>query len=440
MSEKEILEQDQKPKQDQTEVQILDKHDKPIPDKKRKEKKKNKNLKNALFTIIWLYFLSRLIITDFDLLVANHYLHINPILYSSLRILFISLFILVVWMRIGNKRFWKNFGLFLLFPIYPGLYNVLKTLLWTIPSKLIKHKKTATLYNYIEWYFDFFFHFKRKMAIGIIFLLSFISLYSLGSQLMVIPIILFSFLQISHLRRRYNETYEPIKIFQLKLELSDPERDENLSKEKLKEQFDKITEDAKKREEEGKTEFLEMEHLLLMSEFSHVFNAKIRDILNKRSYLKSFIWKAIYSFLISMVFFGGINYALYIMDSNNFEIEYSPGYFDFFYYSFFTIIPDGTDIEPITMVAKSIRMTGVIIGVFINLLVLAVYFSVSSDRYKENLEKVVRYTDIYSDEIKKHFKEKYGKDPSDGLKQLKIASSALKSINAIRNVFNVPKK
>jgi uncharacterized membrane protein YgaE (UPF0421/DUF939 family) len=92
------------------------------------------------------------------------------------------------------------------------------------------------------------------------------------------------------------------------------------------------------------------------------------------------------------------------------------------------------------MVAKSIRMTGVIIGVFINLLVLAVYFSVSSDRYKENLEKVVRYTDIYSDEIKKHFKEKYGKDPSDGLKQLKIASSALKSINAIRNVFNVPKK
>jgi hypothetical protein len=81
----------------------------------------------------------------------------------------------------------------------------------------------------------------------------------------VIPIILFSFLQISHLRRRYNETYEPIKIFQLKLELSDPERDENLSKEKLKEQFDKITEDAKKREEEGKTEFLEMEHLLARS-------------------------------------------------------------------------------------------------------------------------------------------------------------------------------
>jgi len=426
----------------QQEVQVLDKNDIPIPKKEDLKKvKKRKIPKRILFAFIWLYLVVRMIITDIDLFIVRSYYEINPVLYVTLRLLILSFIVLAIWIKIGNKKFWKNFGNFLLFPLYPGLFNILKVLLWGIPSKLINNKKTSLLYNYIEWYLDFFFNFKKSLIVGIVFLLSFISLFTLESHYMLIPIGLFTVLQILHLKRRYNETYEPIKIFQIKLNLSDPERDESVSPEKLKAQFEKVTEDVKKREKENvDAEIIEMERLLLMSEFSKAFNAKTKDILNTRSYLKSFIWKAIYSLLLSMVFFGGINYSLYIFDSSNFKIDFIPSYFDFFYYSFFTIIPDGTDIEPITATAKSIRMVGVVIGIVINLLVLAVYFSVSNDKYKENLEKILRYTEIYSTEISNHYKEKYGQEPADGIKKLKVASSALKSIEAIRKLFSLPKK
>lgn len=411
------------------EIQVLNGKGKPI--------QKKKAYKSIFFGIIWIYLFIRMVITDVDLFFINKYTTLNLELYIVLRLLLILLLTILVWIKIGNRRFWTNLGSFLLFPVYPGLFEVLKTLLWEVPSYLLKSKKVSLLYNYIEWYFDFFFNFKKKAFTTLIFMLSFILLFYLNSQLIIIPVLMFSFLQLLHLHKRFQETYEPIKIFQVHLHMPNPENDINLSKEKLKEQFEEIVE---KNQKEDKVGLLGMERLLMISEFSDAFNAKMRDILDRKSYLKSFIWKAIYSLIISMVFFGGINYGLYKMNPSHFKIEFEPTYFEFFYYSFFTIIPDGTDIEPITKSAKLVRMGGVIVGIFINLIVLAVYLAVNSERYRENLEKIIRYTDVYSNEVKEHFKEKYGKEPSEGLKNLKAAGKALKSIDHIRNLFSLPKK
>lgn len=128
-----------------------------------------------------------------------------------------------------------------------------------------------------------------------------------------------------------------------------------------------------------------------------------------------------------MFYFGTINYCIFKINNAHFSFISVPKFFDFFYYSFFTIIPDGTDITPITILSKSIRMTGVMVGVLINLLLLTVYLTISNERFKENLERLLNFTDNYSKGINVHFEKKYGKNPTEALKKLNTLGSSIDS-------------
>ena len=103
----------------------------------------------------------------------------------------------------------------------------------------------------------------------------------------------------------------------------------------------------------------------------------------------------------------------------------SVGFFFTFYYSFFTIFPDGTDIIPIDIVAKITRMSGVVVGVLINLLLLTVYLTISNEKFKENLSNLSDITDNYSKEIQIHFENKYGYNPTEGLNKIKNLGSSI---------------
>lgn len=417
---------------------VLDQNKNVIKRKESPTARRKTKIKRLLFGVIWFYFIIRVFITDIDLLLTYKYLSLTPSVYITLRILLTSLIILFIWIKAGNIRFWKNVGSFILYPIYPGATSIVKTLFWSVPKEMIDRKWQSLLYNYIDWTISFFVKFKYTLSKFILFLLAFILLFSLESYFLIIPILIFIILQVAHLYRRYKETFEPIRVFQIKLDFTSENIQEEFANEKLREKIEKAVGNIKDADEE-KAFMKQMEHFLLISEFTSAFNTKMKNALNNRSYLKSFLWKAVFSLLISMVFFGGVNYGIYKYDPLNFKIEvgFIPKYFHFFYYSFFTIIPDGTDIEPATNLAKMIRMAGVIVGIFINLLVLAVYFTVSSDKYKENLEKAIKFTDESSKEIRNYFIEKYGHEPTEGINKLKSLGSTiemtLKSVNDLLN-------
>jgi len=179
-----------------------------------------------------------------------------------------------------------------------------------------------------------------------------------------------------------------------------------------------------------------MEYFLMVGEFAKVLHQKISTVLNSRSYFKSFLFKGLYSFLFAMVIFGCINYCLFKTDPSNYYYSGTPKYFEFFYYSFFTIFPDGSDIEPLSRMAKVVRMCGVGVGVIVNLLILVVLVTVKSERYKENLQSLNDWANSYASEIAFYFEEKYGQKTADGLKFLiESGSETAKYLNKMKNLL-----
>ena len=96
------------------------------------------------------------------------------------------------------------------------------------------------------------------------------------------------------------------------------------------------------------------------------------------------------------------------------------------------------DIEPLTRLAKATRMAGVSVGVIINLLILAVYFTVRTDKYKENLQYLSNWSNEYSTKVEEYFFEKYGKKPADGLAMLKEAGNQIiEGIETIKKYLKI---
>ena len=83
-------------------------------------------------------------------------------------------------------------------------------------------------------------------------------------------------------------------------------------------------------------------------------------------------------------------------------------------------------------------MAGVLVGVLINLLLLTVYLTISNERFKENLEQLLNFTDNYSKGINVHFEKKYGKNPTEALKKLSALGSSIDStMKLIKTFMNI---
>ena len=395
------------------------------------KKKSRKSRKNLFFGIIWLYLLAKLIVTDIDAIIVPNLIGISTISYITLRILVLTGIVIIIWSRIGNKRFWKNLGLFLLFPIYPLGWKIIKNGVWDFPNFAHRHKLDFLLFSYFDLVISFAVKFKTTLIKWIGFLLAVTLMLIFNNPILYLSIAIFAILEISHLYRRWSELFGPIKLFQIKLghDVTSTPFSEDMIKKSIRK------DESKSKKEQ---QISEMEHLILMREFMGMFDKRVQNIMSSKSYMKSFIIKAFYSIFYAMIIFGAINFCLYKIDPTQYRFTGSPIYFDFFYYSFFTIIPDGTDIEPISYTAKLVKMLGVAVGYGINILIFALYISTNSKKYQENLSKVSIWSTDSNKFIEDYLNKKYGKNPTDGYKWLrKKGSNIEENINAWKKFFRV---
>ncbi|WP_236977359.1 hypothetical protein [Membranihabitans maritimus] len=404
----------QQPKQNDLKLEFLDYYKQHLSNWFEKP-----NLKLiTLFAFIYLYFIIRIVFTDIDFYLASRLFNISRGSYVTGRLLLVFSIISIYWLRSGNKRLIKNFILLVVYPFYPVLFKILKNLIWDLPKKLIRRNNFYFLFLYFDSLISLVVKLKYKVISVLFFLNAIFFMTVLKGHYLLIPIALFLVILFRHLHRRYKETFSPIKVFQLQVQNFKPKAhferakfDESISQMAIKAESDK--------------KITKMEYFLLIGELSRVFNQKVTEILDSKTYFQAFLAKAIYSFLLAMIIFGGINYCLYLIDSSHFLYKGGPKYFEFFYYSFFTIFPDGSDIEPITRFSKVIRMFGVLVGVLLNLLILVVLITVRSERYKENLQALSNWSLSYAEEITVYFEEKYGRKTVDALKYLVDSGSAL---------------
>lgn len=396
--------------------------------------KKSKSGKNFLFLVIWIYFFIRIFITDVDLLIFKSLIRITTVDYILIRGVSFLLILLITWYKIKNKRFWKNVGAFFLFPFYPGIWNVIKSIVYTIPKWLIINRQNYLLYVYAEKIIGFFAKFKLKLINFTLFASAiYITLFSDNNILLAIGITLLFYLQLHHLKIRWDELIGPVKVFQLELgKIQDKPTDSDFEKveNQIREAIIKANKDKKD------IIVHELEQYVLYSEFLNIFDAKLKRILSSQVYLINFINKSLYSFVYAIFIFGCINYNLFKINSLNYTYEGAPKLFEFMYYSFFNIFSEGVDIDPATRLSKVARMIGVSIGVIINFMILAVYFTVNTSRYKENLEGISLWAGTFSKRMDSQMQEKFKKDTTESKSWLKEqGSNIIEEVKKLRAFF-----
>lgn len=378
-------------------------------------------LKKTSFLVIWLYFILRFFITDIDGFFFPEKMNISSKIYILLRLLICSGLILLIWLYLGNKRFWKNVGLFFLFPIYPIGWTLVKNSFWDFPNFAFRYKLDFLLFSYFDAIISLLVRFKITLLKWIGFITATVLMISFDNEVLYFSIALFSILQLSHLYKRWLELFGPVKLFQINL--SEFNVSAPFSHDDIANHIDKNS------DKNGKNkDFKSMENLILIHQFMKLFDSKVQSTLNSKAYMKSFIVKAFYSVIYAMIVFSAINYCLYQIDSSHYKIELtSLGYFDFLFYSFFTIIPDGTNITPLTYASKTVKMLGVLIGYGINILIFALYIGINSKKFQENLEKVSVWSSNSSTNLTEYFSNKYGKNPIEGYEWLRQKGSQIET-------------
>lgn len=151
--------------------------------------------------------------------------------------------------------------------------------------------------------------------------------------------------------------------------------------------------------------------------------------------MKFFSIKIALTALITVILITLINVALFKIDSGNFTINAEGSLFDFFNYTIYSVIPDGTDITPKSLAAKTVRIFSTLAGVFILTILIAVFFSVGSEKYKEDVIEVINFSDDRISQIQNYIIEKYAIPANEAINELLNAKSAL--ANAISEIHKM---
>ncbi len=406
---------------------------------KKNEKKKNKHVfrKRVCYLLIWLYFLFSILIINPDAYFVVNFLDFSIFSYLIFRILIISSILMIIWKRVGNKRLWKTVGEFFLFPFYPGLWAFIKSFAYYIPRNFIKTKSFYLLFVYLEVVIGCIFNFKTKALSILIFLLGFSILLLIDNKIALsFGIILLLISQYNHLKVRWIELFGPLKILHLELPPI-TEKNQPITIEKIDRELRNAINKEKKNNSAMKNSLvIEVERYVVYSEVITALDAHVKDILNSKSYLKHLVVKSFYSLLFAVVIFGGVNYGLFKINPANYKVGGESNLFNFMYYSFFTIFSEGVDIDPVSQTAKAFRMLGVFIGAFINFLILAVYFTVVNEKYKQNLKGLTSWTTIFTGKMNEHMKKKHNRDGEQNKHWLKAQGSDIANhIESVQRFF-----
>lgn len=142
------------------------------------------------------------------------------------------------------------------------------------------------LYYYAEYIVKLFVDFKYVILKIALFIIGFVIMIRFDSLWLLIPITIFSSLQIWHLYMRFKQTFSPIKVFKISLDEIEEISQKPLSPEKLSETISDSKSNDKKTDEEKLIE--EMELFLIINEFTKGLNLKLKEIINRKVYMLSF--------------------------------------------------------------------------------------------------------------------------------------------------------
>lgn len=392
------------------------------PQLEKRTQTTKKIAKECLFSVTWLYILIKIFIVDVERYVFNRF-HFEGEWVLNFR--FFMLFVVgsLLWISLGNWSFLLNLSHFILYPFQWLFWRIPIFLFWRVPKLFHHQKRYVALFAYVNYLINVIWDLKKNLLTLSSFILAVVFvIYSSNQALLSISLLTFVVILLAHLYRRFNQAYSPVEIFTLNVEVLNAG---NASRLMLPESLLLQESQIKSGSDLEKTRITNIEKLIFLEALLGFAKAELRSFLSRRTYMKVFAAKIALTMVLVIFLITLINICLFKISPGSFLINSDSSFFEFLNYSIYSIMPDGTDIQAKSFLAKIVRLFSSFVGIFILVILITVFFSVGGDKYKEDINGVIDFSDKQANRIQSFMMEKYSMPVEEATKELQRVESAL---------------
>lgn len=374
---------------------------------------------NILFLLIWVIGLT-LIFFRIDLLITKH-LPANIKWINNIIPLF---YLFVILMIMYLQRWYYNLALV----FYPLLI-----IFWFVPKFVLSKGKIYLFFSYINYVWGSIREIKSSIFHFGLFISAFFLLLIIDSHgIRIFSMIISSYFYIRYVTKYIKSTFSTPQLFSSKFESSLTEIVESpAGKNEIIKSFEERSTERKLSEEEKKRK--QLERLILLNYGLDYIGQSLSGIKGKRAYIISWILKLILFVAISFIYLTFINYELFLIDNTNFKVLGTPSFFHFFYYTVKSITFNSIDIiTPVSILAMCIEMFSYfIIGIFVLILSVSVFFSSKMDYLNANIKKATDLCIKQNQTLAEYIKDKYQTDIQTAMIEFGNIQKSLETLKKI---------
>ncbi|MCK5641890.1 MAG: hypothetical protein KAJ19_13890 [Gammaproteobacteria bacterium] len=393
---------------------------------KQKKKKEtsiiHRSIRELVAVLFWLYTFFKLFVFDIDLYLVDKFFP-NYIWLLSFKFFIIIGVIATVWLVTKNKYIliWTLYILFYPFIIF----------LFKLPYFIFKQKSWVLAFALINAVISFFKSIKYNFITSAIYLIALCIIIKFNNTFLLwFSVIALLVILVATYLHRFIQIFKPSTIFQIYSKmvtmlrqapnkLFPPLEDElkNLpTKEMDNQQLEKWTQN--------------LQTSILFHRGCYFIAKKLKDYQNSKYNIITYVINWLLLIFITVLTFSAINYGLFKINNDLFNITVEPGFFYFFYYSFnyilFNTIEIITPIAPLSQVSIMIEefLALVLVVIFVTLL-----FSVKSDKHSNEINEAIDSIKKQAKKMEGFIEKEYKLPIEQAIKELeKIKGGAIKII------------
>lgn len=343
--------------------------------------KLRKGARDLLITLIWLYFLTKLLVFDLDIafLSAVAPKHVWLLDY---KFLFILGFASLLWATSPKRSIFKMVIYIISFPLI--------VFLWRVPGMILRSGNLTIILSVMNALAAAYTSFKY---IFITFTLSLISmivtLKATSKSLLLLAGLVLLFLIVTAYIRRMILAFKPSIMHQLFMRSFMAARKHGRSVYGIDEKIKAIA--VNELDQKQLTTWTQNLQTAVLFNRSCLFVAKkLRDYEKTGVPAVSYVLTIVILMIQTVVSFAFINFALYKFDANQFTTATDSGIFKFFFYSFNNLIFNSTSgIDPSSPLSQIVYMAQTFMILFLAVIFISVIVSEMRHRHSQDLQEAI---------------------------------------------------
>lgn len=341
-------------------------------------KKIKRLIRDIIFIMVWIGVIIKFLIVDWDVLLVEKYFPNFDWILNYKILGFVILIFLTSKMKIWSIIL--NFLYFLFMPII--------IIFGFIPFKIFSIGKWNGIISYINTIIIFFKHFRYKLIMVILYVLSLILIINQSNNVVLIICILFHIYCLSCLVK----SIVKIAFFDSEIYAAYKKLVNLIKNRKESKESEEYLNIATIEELKENKEMLSMIESKVLINRLLLFSAKkLKDYNNSRTYLLQDIIIFIMTMIIGILSFTSINYGIFKINNFNFNFNIIGNNLNFIDFILYVISGANDYIAPSTMLTKILEIIkGIIVFVF-SALFVCTFLEGSKKKQKEELENIISY-------------------------------------------------